>query len=214
MKDNSLISGLILIIGGFFLGSILFCKIIPLIIKKRDICKISADHNPGAANVFVNCGVIMGMICLIFDMFKGYIPVYLGMKYIGTDKLIFAGIMAAPVLGHAIAPLNSFHGGKCIATSFGEVIALLKVTYVGLVLAGIYIFFSTIYKINPNRKRSIVTFGVFGVLSFVILTGKEMFYIGFGCFIISAITIIKHLKYFAIEEDVEYNSEADKILAE
>lgn len=214
MKDNNMISGFVLIIGGFFLGSIMFCKIIPLIVMKKDICKISADRNPGAANVFVNCGVTMGMICLIFDMFKGYIPVYLGMKYMGTGKLVFAGILAAPVLGHAIAPLNSFHGGKCIATSFGEVIALLKVTYVGFVLAGIYIFFSTIYKINPNRKRSIVTFGVFGVLSFVILTGKEMFYIGFGCFIISVITITKHLKYFDAEEEGEDDSQADKILME
>ena len=53
------------IVGGFLLGSIMFSRIVPRLVMSRDICALSSDHNPGAANVFMKCGVKMGIICLI-----------------------------------------------------------------------------------------------------------------------------------------------------
>ena len=97
------------------------------------------------------------MICLIFDLAKGFVPVYAAVRLGLAGTPVFAVIAAAPVLGHAIAPLNGFRGGKCISAIFGTLLGMVKYTPLVFLLAVIYILFSTVVKINPNRRRSIVT---------------------------------------------------------
>lgn len=69
-----------LIIGGFIEGGIMFSYLLPKLIMQKDICMLSGDHNPGAANVFINCGIPMGLTCLTLDMAKGFFPVFLWNK--------------------------------------------------------------------------------------------------------------------------------------
>ncbi len=188
-----LLRGFLLIIFGFVSGSIMFSRIIPLAVLKKDICRNSNDGNPGAANVFKNCGVVVGMICLLLDMAKGFFPVFLAEKMIDTDSIMFSLIMAAPVLGHAVAPFNRFHGGKCIATSFGVLIALAFKDAMGLLLlAVIYVLFSTVVKISPNRRRSIVSFAIFAVCSVVLYVYKKKYSFALGCFAVSLTAIERH----------------------
>lgn len=196
MMPGEVFVWLLYIVIGFLSGSILFCKIIPQYVLKIDICAISKDHNPGAANVFINCGIFWGMICLGLDILKGYIPILLALHHLNPDNTLFALVMAAPVLGHAIAPFNHFQGGKCISTSFGEMLALYTVNRIGVLLALVYILFSTIIRINPNRLRSMVAFGVFGMLSAVILTYRNQYSIAVGCVLVSLIAFAKHTVYF------------------
>lgn len=192
---NSPFINWILFIGfGFFSGSILHCFILPKIFKKIDICAISDDNNPGAANVFIHCGIPLGILCLFLDIFKGILPVYLAKKVLPITSLIFILVMLAPVLGHAFSPFHNFHGGKCIATSFGVLIALMPQCYIVLVLALLYIIFSTIIKINPNRKRSIVTYTTFGAIACYIMLKEQLPAIAFGCIAISMVVITKHLR--------------------
>ena len=61
-------------------GSVLYCRFVPLLLLKKDICALSPDKNPGAANVFVHCGVPMGLLCLVLDMAKGGVPVALALR--------------------------------------------------------------------------------------------------------------------------------------
>lgn len=191
--NGDLLRGFLLIVFGFVSGSIMFSRIIPLAVLKRDICRESNDGNPGAANVFKNCGVVVGMICLLLDMAKGFFPVFLAEKMIDTDSVMFSLIMAAPVLGHAIAPFNRFHGGKCIATSFGVLIALAFKDAMGLLLlAVIYILFSTVVKISPNRRRSIVSFTIFAICSVVLYIYKKKYSFALGCLAVSLTAIEKH----------------------
>ena len=192
---NETIYWLILIAFGYLFGGVMFSRTLPKLFMKKDVCKLSDDGNPGSANVFKNCGVVMGMICLLCDMVKGFVPVILAVIYLDIRSLWFAGLLAAPVLGHATAPFYHFHGGKCIATAFGEMIALLPASRIGLVLAGLYIFFSTVWKINPNRVRSIVTFGLFAILStgWFFLT-KEFSFMA-GCLAISLTAMFRHSKW-------------------
>lgn len=199
----------ILFIGfGLIAGSFLNCLVLPKIFKKVDICAISNDHNPGAANVFIHCGIPFGLLCLLLDIFKGILPVYLAKRVLPITSLMFAFVMLAPVLGHAFSPLNNFHGGKCIATSFGVLIALMPQSYIVLVLAVLYITFSTIIKISPHRKRSVVTYTTFGAISGYILLKDRLLSIALGCIAISLVVIAKHLK-----REKELNSEEKKELA-
>ena len=67
---------LLLIVSGFFSGGVMYSRILPKLFLKKDICSNSPDKNPGASNVFVSCGVTLGMLCLLMDMLKGFVPVY------------------------------------------------------------------------------------------------------------------------------------------
>ncbi len=196
MNRNELFVWLLYAAIGFLSGSVLFCKIIPLYILNTDICNISKDHNPGAANVFINCGVFWGLICLSLDLLKGYIPVYLAIKHLDPTNPMFAVVMCAPVLGHAIGAFDHFHGGKCIATAFGTMLALYPVNQIGILLVFLYILFSTILKIPQHRVRSMVSFGSFGIVSAMILISRSEYTIAFGCILISFIAFIKHTLYF------------------
>ena len=197
MTGYTLISYLIAIVGGFLSGGIMFCQIIPKLVTGIDIQAVSEDHNPGATNVFVNCGTGLGILCLILDLLKGFLPILLASIFLDRSNLLFGIVLAAPVLGHAIAPFHHFHGGKCIATSFGEMLALLPFQKIGLLLAALYIIFSTVIKIQPNRVRSLVVYGLFGLISAIVLTHSGEDSIALGCVLISLTAIIKHSRYFA-----------------
>ena len=194
---------LALIFGGFMLGSVMFSRILPRIIKGKDISSISDDGNPGAANVFSTCGIALGMLCLLLDMGKGFAPVLLAQQLVDTRSLRFSAVLIAPVLGHALAPLNHFRGGKCIATAFGVTLALLPTTRVVLVLAGLYIAFSTVLKISPNRIRSIVTFSLFGIFCLVWAYFTRYYSIGIGCAGISVIAVLRHTRRFSVVPESE-----------
>lgn len=189
--------------GSFLLGSVMFCRLIPRLLAGKDPADLSPDRNPGAANVFIHCGVPMGLLCLALDMAKGFVPVFWGMRVLDWRQLPFAAVLAAPVLGHALAPLNRFHGGKCIATSFGVLLGLLPTSYMVLVLAGLYIFFSVAVKIHPNRYRSMLTFFLFGLVCALHFIPDGDYSLGLGCCLVAAIACLRHTKYFCVVPDAE-----------
>ena len=90
-------------------------------------------------------------------------------------------------------------------------INLLEHNFTGYImmslLAGLYILFSTLVKINPHRRRSIVTFSLFGLITLVGGIFKSHFPVGLGCVLISAVVVIKHLPRF----DQEPAGEQEKL---
>ena len=184
---------IVVIVGGFLLGGILFCRLIPLKLKRIDICAASDDGNPGAANVFKLCGWPLGLFCLVLDMLKGFLPVFLTLKYLDSSSPAFVLVLLAPALGHAFPLWGSRRGGKCIATIFGELIALLVVSPAGWILAALYIFFSVAWRIRPHRRRSIVTFGLFALVSGAYECYRKRYAIAVGCTLLSGLAILKHL---------------------
>lgn len=199
-----------LIAGGYLCGGILFSFHIPKWLCGINICQISDDHNPGATNVFLHAGKKIGMLCLFCDLLKGFLPVYLAVKTVDTESLLFSLVMAAPVLGHATAPFYKQSGGKCISTSFGILTALFPVTWIMLILAGFYILFSTLIKIRPHRVRSIVTYSFFALTAVILTLLQHRYAIGLGCVLISGIAIVKHVN--KSEPTPEANAEVGAII--
>lgn len=179
--------------GGFLLGSVPFCWLLPRVLLGKDICQLSKDGNPGAANVFVNCGVLMGAVCLTLDILKGFLPVFAAARFFNVDDFRFALAMAAPVAGHAVGIFRGFRGGKGIAASFGSLAGLIPESFMMFMLAGIYIIFSTLLKINPNRRRSVVTYLVFAAVSCGVMSFYGRFAMAAGCLLISGTVIFKHV---------------------
>lgn len=145
--------------------------------------------------MFRHCGKRVGMLCLLLDVLKGFIPVFLASLFMKTDGVLFTLVMIAPVLGHAAGVFNRFHGGKCIAVSFGVMFGILPVTWIGIaVLAGLYVLFSAVTIIRSNRVRSIIVYTLYGLITGVVLGFGGFASVAAGCAVIALIAVIKHLK--------------------
>lgn len=187
-----ILCGILLMIGGFLLGGVMFSQWIPRVLQKKDIGKISVDNNPGAFNAIKHCGKKVGMLCLVLDVLKGFLPVLLASLFLRTDSLFFPFVLVAPVLGHALGVFNRFHGGKCIATSFGCMAGLLPVAWTPLtMLAALYLLSFAIK--TGNAKRSVAVYALFLPLSCIVLGVQGLPLVGIGCGCIAVFPIVKFL---------------------
>lgn len=176
-------------------GSVMFSETIPKRWKHKDVSELSDDNNPGAFNAFKHCGKGVGTVCLFLDILKGFVPVLLASLLGKTNGALFVLAVIAPVLGHALGMFNRFRGGKCIAVSFGVTLGIVPVTFFPFaLLAALYIAFSTVFKINPNRVRSIIVYALFGIVSCVFLTIAGLQAAAVGCALVALTVTVKHLK--------------------
>lgn len=185
----------------FLMGSVLFSYHLPLWLKKVDVVAQSADHNPGTANAFKGAGVGIGLLCLLCDMGKGFVPVWLAVRARGISFPLLPLVLLAPVAGHAFSPWYPFGGGKAIATAFGVLIGLLPFSKAVWVLVIWYLFFSLAMVIRPNEKRSVAAFLCFAATTALIgLFGTHRPLVALGCALISAVPIAKNYRDLARAE--------------
>ncbi len=184
---------------GFGLGGVLFSYHLPKLLKGIDVYEASADHNPGTVNAFKHAGVPVGILCLLCDLFKGFLPVFFAMRMVDFSRLWFALILCAPVLGHAAAPLYHHRGGKAIAAAFGALLGLLPVSFLVFLLAALYLFFSLILVIHPHERRTVVTFGLFSVFAVLAAFRTGHWSFTFGAVLLSAVVIAKNYRDSRLE---------------
>lgn len=190
---------LILILGGYLLGSIHFCRVLGLLICHVDICEKSYDKNPGAANAFWYCGKAVGIAGFLLDWLKGFLPVMLAVMYADIENPLFIAVMIAPVMGHAFSIFSKFSGGKCITTTFGVTSALMA-TGVNLYLFPIFLiadgFFSFVKKILPGNLRALVIYCILALSSIPICIYLGQINVLCGVIGISIIAVFKHLPIY------------------
>lgn len=179
---------------GFFLGGILFSYHLPKIIKGVDICKLSADHNPGTANAFRYAGIPVGALCLLCDLFKGFFPVFFAMKILDYTRLWFALILLTPILGHAIAPLYHDKSGKAIAVTFGVLLGLLPKSYLVVLLVVLYLLFFAVLGIKPNERCTVCTFGLFSIGAVAAAFFTRSWSFALGAVLLSAVVVAKNYR--------------------
>lgn len=176
---------------GFFSGSLMFSAWLPKWLCGVDVCQKAEDQNPGAANVFQQAGVPIGVMCLLCDLAKGVVPVVLALKQVPPRVPLFSLILIAPVAGHAFSPFRRFRGGKAITVSFGALLGASQVFPGVWVLAAWYLFFSLIVRICPNSVRTCVTYLFFAGTAFLWPVCRPFFA---GCWGIAAIVYLKHIR--------------------
>ena len=144
------------ILLGYLAGSVLFARIWGRVVVKKDITRDAPDQNPGTANAFINGGIACGLLTLVCDLLKGFVPVFLYLRTGSGPALGF--VMAAPVLGHVFPVFFHFRGGKGIATTFGCLLALLPTVRPLAYMVLFFLFFSLILRISPNYYRTIAAY--------------------------------------------------------
>ncbi len=145
------------IVMGYLCGSVLFARIFAELLQKGDIAAQSPDGNPGTANAFLYGGFWCGLLTLCGDLCKGFLPVYLYGRGVGTDSggIGLLLVLVAPVAGHIFPIFHRFRGGKGIAVTFGCLLGLFPNLCPAGVLAFMFLFFSLVVRITPHGDRTV-----------------------------------------------------------
>ncbi|MFH1258565.1 MAG: glycerol-3-phosphate 1-O-acyltransferase PlsY [Elusimicrobiota bacterium] len=114
---------LLLIISAYLIGSIPAGYWLVWFWRGVDV-RQSGSGNIGATNVARAAGKTAGIITLVLDIFKGWLPVYLAVHFFQFNYYWAFGAGVAAILGHNYTIFLNFKGGKGVATSAGVFLAL------------------------------------------------------------------------------------------
>lgn len=156
MKYN--LDMIVLALVGYLSGSVLYAQLFVRLFTGQNLVEISDDRNPGTANAFRYGGFLCGVLTLICDLLKGFVPAHLFLAGPPREPGAFALIMAAPVIGHAFSVFHHFHGGKGIAVTFGCLLGLLPLWQPFAVLAAFFLLFSVVLRISPHYYRTLAAY--------------------------------------------------------
>jgi glycerol-3-phosphate acyltransferase PlsY len=125
----------------YLCGSIPFAYIVAKTSGKIDIRTVGSG-NSGATNVFREIGKVAGVITLIADILKGFIPVHFA-TFIDNSFSYSIAVAAAAMAGHAFTIFLRFKGGKGVATGLGVFSALMPLpSLIALSIFGLVFAFS------------------------------------------------------------------------
>jgi glycerol-3-phosphate acyltransferase PlsY len=127
---KNIILPLILVIGGYFLGSLLPAELFFRIFKKK--LPLEMGEKPSTFAVLRRIGFFPALLCMIFDIGKGFLPAFLALK-LNVNLLWLPLIAIAPVVGHNWPFLRWNMGGWGLAAATGALFGLgCWLSFVGL----------------------------------------------------------------------------------
>jgi glycerol-3-phosphate acyltransferase PlsY len=137
-------TGLLLLAGGYLLGSIASAIIVCKLMGLPDPRTVGSN-NPGATNVLRHGGKKAAAITLLGDMLKGLLAVLLARVVADAEiNLALAGLGA--FLGHLYPLYFRFQGGKGVATFFGVLLGINWLAGVSTLLC--WLLFAKVFKIS------------------------------------------------------------------
>ena len=139
--------GIFIVLFGYLLGSIPTGVILTRLFSKIDPREVGSK-NIGATNIFRTIGKRLGILTLIGDVLKGFIPIWIAIHWGITDQwgisanlwIAMAGI--SPFLGHIFSIFLGFKGGKGVATALGIYLVISPIA----VLIELFLFVGLVWK--------------------------------------------------------------------
>ena len=130
---------LLALLGGYLMGSLSFAVIISRFMGLSDP-RTYGSKNPGATNVLRSGNKKAAVLTLLFDAFKGWLPVW-AVLMLGGDASVAALAGLAAFVGHLYPVFFRFQGGKGVATALGVLVgvnALLALATLGTFAIVVY----------------------------------------------------------------------------
>ena len=153
-----------------------------------DISK-RGSGNIGATNVARELGIKWGIITLILDLLKGFVPVVLFSHFCSQagpfHEAAMAGIGICALLGHMFPVFLGFRGGKGVATALGVYLAISPLSC----LCSLVVFIIIVMIWNYISLGSMFSAAVMPL--FLILFGKPQPLI-IGSLIMALLICYKH----------------------
>jgi len=113
---------LLALLGGYLVGSLSFAVIISRFMGLSDP-RTYGSKNPGATNVLRSGNKKAAVLTLLFDAFKGWLPVW-AVLMLGGDASVAALAGLAAFVGHLYPVFFRFQGGKGVATALGVLVGV------------------------------------------------------------------------------------------
>jgi glycerol-3-phosphate acyltransferase PlsY len=132
---------LLYVLGAFVAGSIPFGWIFARL-KGIDL-KAVGSGNIGATNAARALGRPIGVLVLLLDAGKAFLPTWLARRYgaelpdLGLPGAVPALIGFAAICGHVFSPWLAWKGGKGVASSLGVFLAVAPLS--ALIAAGVWV---------------------------------------------------------------------------
>ena len=130
----------------------------------RDL-RSSGSGNPGATNAARVLGPRWGVVVLLLDVAKAWLPSLLVLRTMGTLAAIVAG--TAVVLGHMFSPFLRGKGGKGVASALGALLAIAP----GVALGAVVVFVLAKTVLPFVGEASVVTMLVVATVGVAAVAG-------------------------------------------
>lgn len=180
---------LIATIAAYLIGSISFAVVMSRVFGLSDP-RTYGSKNPGATNVLRSGNKKAAIATLIGDGFKGWLAVWLAIKYgpqYGLDDAGVALVAIAVFLGHLWPVFFRFVGGKGVATALGVLLGI----NVWLGLATLATWLIVAYAFRYSSLAALVA-SVFAPFYYGLLFGADE--ILFAVVAMSALLLYRHSK--------------------
>lgn len=180
--NNDNVIALVLIIASYFIGSIPVGVLLGKV-KGVDPRK-TGSGNIGATNVMRAGGKKLGLLTLLGDTAKGFIPVIFA-RGLDFPEYIVAIVGLVVFIGHVFPVFLKFRGGKGVATALGVYLAIRPSVILGAFILFVIVFLIWRYVSLASIVGAIVVpVGLFLVKApcqFILMAG-----------IITVIVLIRH----------------------
>ena len=157
------------LLGAFLLGSIPFGRLIGQWVAGIDITR-RGSGNIGATNVARVIGLKWGILTLILDGLKGFLPLFLFALVFPQSEVILALTGLSALLGHQYSVYLRFRGGKGFATALGVYLALSPAAC----LVSLLVFLITVYGWRYISVGSMVSSCVMPLILLVFGESSEL----------------------------------------
>ncbi len=172
----------------YFFGSIPTGVWLGKTFKGIDIRTVGSK-NSGATNAYRNLGPTFGILTLIGDALKGYLPLLIASKYgVSSEYIVVLGLIG--IFGHTFSCFLNFNGGKGVATSLGVFIFLAPTAILYAVIGFILVVSITKYVSLASMVAALIL--PIGVILLPVKIGVDKQMLSILSVIIGSFVIYKH----------------------
>ena len=177
---------LVVLLFSYLVGAIPFGLLFSRAVGK-DV-RQEGSGNIGATNVNRVLGKKLGVLTLLCDVLKGFVPVWLAAMYLEPSAeagWIVASCGLAAVVGHMFSLYLGFSGGKGVATALGVFVYFSPVA----IFLALLLFVAVVYGTGFVSAGSLAAAAVIPIILFLLDAGLEIIAVSIG---IAALIWIKH----------------------
>ncbi len=155
---NSIFLYFFIILFSYLIGSIPFGFLLTKYFTNNDIREIGSG-NIGTTNVLRSGNKVLALLTLIFDIFKGFLPVFIIIEY----SPFLASLSAISVfMGHIFPVWLKLKGGKGVATLIGILFSLSLSSAIIFIFSWLFVAFiskkSSLSSLSAASTSSIYIF--------------------------------------------------------
>ncbi len=170
--------------SAYLAGAVPFGTIIARKVAGLDITQ-KGSGNIGATNVAREIGLKWGLLTLILDLFKGFLPVFLFALLMPNHHIGLSMVALSALLGHQFSIFKTFKGGKGVATALGIYLALAPLAS----LMAIPFFILTVAVSDFVSLGSMVCAAMMPIL--LVLSGGDSYLVA-ASVVIAVLICLKH----------------------